>query len=175
MEAADLAVLSAVTSDEATKRKLAELAEALQRIEDAKKELADRETAVAQQLAEARQARLDGVKAVADAEARKRGLDEREAELSRSNQAILAEKAEFGKVRGNVEAEQRERRDALAARETELQGREHAVALREETTAARERKAIASQQALDRKHQRLAQALADENVPLPGQARADAG
>jgi hypothetical protein len=133
-----ISLIMAVSSDEKKNARLQEIMDGLKAVEAANAE--------GEKLAEEMRARnADATRDRAQAEARYsaavargRVLDERERTLSDHNQALIAEKAAWEKIRQQVDAEHKGKAEAQAKLEEELIRREQAVQARETVVAVRE-------------------------------------
>jgi hypothetical protein len=169
-----ISLIMAISSDEKKNARLQEIMDALKAVEAANakgeelaQEMRDRNAAASRASAQA-EARYSA------AVAKERVLDERERTLSDHNQALIAEKAAWEKIRQQVDEEQKGKAGAQAKLEEELIRREQDVKTRETMAEGRERTAARLGDIAIAKIERMREALEFVDSPPPGEPKKDA-
>lgn len=159
MEMNDAVTAILLGKDEAMKANLKELLDAKTAAEQAQMLARGEQEKAKAILAEAQRTRQEGLDAVKAADARKAGLDEREAELGRVNAALTEEKEKFEAVRAAATDAQDQRETILKQREASCDDREPKLDEREDEVTKRERDVDDNLASLAAKHNRLREAI----------------
>src|SRR5216684_1842785 len=142
MDSTDLALLGAVINDEKSKARILALADATEKHDAARKAAIEAQQVSEDTLNDAKQKLLEANALASDAEKRHAELAEWEQRLSDSNAAMTAEKAEFQKVRTNVEQQQNDKAGELATLSDGLDTRHKIIIGRENDLSEREHVAL---------------------------------
>lgn len=152
-------IMATLVSDSAAKKRLTEIYEAREELEEKRAALTKDQQTCANLLAEARKIEQAGAEALREAGDRHRELDARQKTLTESLDAFRAQSATFDEMRAAVDAQQAEREAKLIALDMNVSARERSLLEREPIVARREEAAAALRASYEVKHARLAEAL----------------
>lgn len=164
MDSGDMALMAATLNDPAKAARLEEIMAAQKRADDTMARAQDMQTSAETILADANKIHVQGLDALKAANGKAADLVKQEKLLGKSNDALQAEKGNFEKVREAVRKEHHDRNASLIFRQIGVEKREREVAMREAGVADRDAYLVATKESLERKHERLRLALADNDA-----------